>query len=216
MNGYKFITASLLLLFCIMVSISMVMADRGHKRGQSYKKQHGKRHDYGRGYNRRYRNRGRNTFRFHAPGHRIARLPRRIHRISHGRNQYFYRSGVFYRPYGSGYVVIRAPIGVNIYSLPPGYRRFNIGSRYYFYANSGYYAWVAATRQYVVIDRPDGADAALAAPYDDGATVPQGSSEQYCHEQAMEDSGYYPGLPDDQGKLRKMYEQAMAACLGGG
>ncbi|GMQ91097.1 MAG: hypothetical protein BMS9Abin11_0403 [Gammaproteobacteria bacterium] len=214
MNGYKFIAALVFSLFFISISTDVVLADRGHRRDahRSDHRSDAHRRDYRRGAHRRRG--GRHVF--YTPGHRIARLPRRIHRISHGRNQYFYRSGVFYRPYRSGYVVIRAPIGVNIYSLPPGYRRFNIGSRYYFYANSAYYSWLPATRQYVVIDRPDGADAALAAPYDDGATVPQGSSEQYCHEQAMKESGYYPGLPDDQGTLQKVYQQAMAACLGGG
>lgn len=215
MNGYKFIAASLLALFCIMVSTSMVMADRGHHRKhhkKHYKKHHVKKHGHRRVVHRRSHRR----HVFHAPGHRIASLPRRIHRIAHHRKHYFYHSGVFYRPHRSGYVVIRAPIGVHVHALPLGYRRFHIGSRYYFYANSGYYVWIAATRQYVVVDMPDGSDAALAAAYDDGATVPQGYSQQYCHEQAIKQSGYYPGLPDDHGALYKMYQQAMAACLGGG
>jgi len=69
-----------------------------------------------------------------------------------GRSRYFYRSGVFYRPGPSGYVVVRAPIGAVIGAPPAGCRTVVVGGATYYDYNGDYYQ--NAPAGYVVVQAP--------------------------------------------------------------
>jgi hypothetical protein len=79
--------------------------------------------------------------RFHRIGYRRHTLPRSYVRIIIGGFPYFYYSGVFYRPYGASYIVVAAPIGAFVRTLPVGFIAFSIGLSTYYYVNDTYYAW---------------------------------------------------------------------------
>jgi hypothetical protein len=78
-------------------------------------------------------------------------------------NPFFFHSGVWYRRGGSGFVVVRPPVGIIVPILPPAYSTVVAGGVPYYYANDVYYA--QAPGGYAVAEPPPGVDeAALAAP----------------------------------------------------
>ncbi len=54
-------------------------------------------------------------------------------------NPFFFHSGVWYRRGGSGFVVVRPPVGIIVPVLPPAYSTVVVGSVPYYYANDAYY-----------------------------------------------------------------------------
>ena len=82
-------------------------------------------------------------------------------------NPFFFHSGVWYRRGGSGFVVVRPPVGIIVPILPPAYSTVVRGVPYY-YANDAYY--VEAPGGYAVAEPPAGVDEAAAAP---AASPPQ-------------------------------------------
>jgi hypothetical protein len=71
-------------------------------------------------YDRRHeirRERGRTVVR-----HVVHRLPSRHAVIIHGRDRYHYHGGRFYRPFDSGFVLVRPPAGLVVLNLPLGSR----------------------------------------------------------------------------------------------
>lgn len=87
-------------------------------------------------------------------GHVVPKLPRGYRRVWHSNTPYYYRYGIFYRPSPSGFIVVRAPIGLIISSLPVGYTRVWVGGvSYYVYAGA-FYRKVPSG--YVVVERPPG------------------------------------------------------------
>jgi hypothetical protein len=165
---------------------------------------------------------------FQPPGHEIRRLPRGQVRISVGPERYHYYDGMFFRPLHPGYVVVTAPIGARVRTLPLGYISFAIGPRNYFYVNSTYYLWEPRTREYVVVEEPDGAADRLEAaqePSDavsmfvypnEGQDQQQTRKDRYeCHLWAAEQSGYDPTYSNQPAELRGDYRRAMTACLEG-
>jgi hypothetical protein len=163
---------------------------------------------------------------FYAPGHEVRRLPRGQARIAIGTTRYYYYNGIFYEPRPRGYVVVAAPIGARVRTLPLGYASFAIGPRSYFYVNSTYYLWAPQTREYIVVEEPDGAAEQLAAaqaPNDSVSLFVYPNEEQNadlarrdryeCHLWAAEQSGYDPTYSDQDPRLRGDYRRAMTACL---
>ena len=165
------------------------------------------------------------------PGEHVRRLPRERVRINVGARSYYYFGGSFYRPLGPlgiGYVVVAAPIGARIRTLPVGYVGFVIGSRHFFYVNSTYYLWEPRTRDYVVVEEPEGARQAMAQDQSEpdtgelyaypnqGQSADQTKRDRYeCHLWAAQQSGYDPTYPDQKANLRDDYRRAMTACLVG-
>jgi len=82
----------------------------------------------------------------------IVNLPAGHRTVYVGRSRYFYRSGVFYRPGPSGYVVVRAPIGAVIAAPPAGCRTVVVGSATYYDYNGDYYQNTPGG--YVVVEAP--------------------------------------------------------------
>jgi uncharacterized protein YgiM (DUF1202 family) len=84
----------------------------------------------------------------------IVDLPAGHRTVYVGRTRYFYRSGVFYRPGHSGYMVVRAPIGAVIAAPPAGCRTVVFGGTTYYDYNGDYYQNTPAG--YVVVAAPPG------------------------------------------------------------
>lgn len=67
---------------------------------------------------------------------------------------YYYSAGFFYQPYNNYFQVIVAPIGIRIYALPWGYRKWYIGPDLYYYFGGTYYRNL--NNHYEVVDAPLG------------------------------------------------------------
>lgn len=166
-------------------------------------------------------------FHYHKPGYRLRLLPRGYVRIVVLGLPYFYIGGVYYRHHVDGYIVVRAPIGAVVSVLPPGFISFSIGGIFYYYVNDTYYTWDPDRIAYVVVEKPHGADRAMAAATEgrlfvypnQGQSEEQQANDRYeCHRWAVHETGVDPSLeemeeihPDD----RQDYRRAISACLEG-
>ena len=166
-----------------------------------------------------------------APRHsarELSKLPPN-HRIVHVRDRdYYYHGGKFYRPSGGVYVVVNAPIGARVKSLPSGYITFGIGSRRYYRVNATYYLWDGPTREYVVVEKPANADEAIDQNTEvtssanifvyprQGQSEAQRDQDRYeCHRWAKDQTGFDPSLPEQDATLSSDYNRAISACLEG-
>ncbi|MGB5102004.1 MAG: DUF6515 family protein [Steroidobacteraceae bacterium] len=124
------------------------------------------RRDYGwRGYDRdddrryddrqRYDDRYRYDRRHYPPrGHIVRHLPHRHRVVHHHGHRYYYGDGAWYRPHGSGFMVVTPPIGLVLSFLPDGYTTVRFGGIPYYRAHDVYYVWRPKQRGYVVANRP--------------------------------------------------------------
>jgi hypothetical protein len=164
---------------------------------------------------------------YHPIGYRVSVLPSSYIRIYVGSYPYFYFSGVFYRSYSGGYIVVRAPIGAVISVLPIGFIEFYLGGVTYYYVNDTYYIWDEARLAYIVVEKPNGAESAIAEATEgrlfaypkQGQTEEQQARDRYeCHRWAVRESRVDPTV-DDEGSItrrdRDNYRRALAACLEG-
>lgn len=161
------------------------------------------------------------------PGHVIhGPLPGAYPLHVHG-HPYYYHQGVFYRPRGSGaYVVVSAPIGARVPMLPPGYVTIGVGPHDYFYLNATFFLWDAATREYVVVEKPEQAEEAVAAAESSprelfvyptrGQNEATARRDRYeCHLWAVEQTGIDPSMGATSDVRRSDYSRALTACLEG-
>ena len=146
-------------------------------------------------------------------------------------NRYYYSSGVYYRRSDSRYIVIAAPLGASIVTLPFGYVDLYVGSSRYFYVNRTYYVYEPTTTKYIVVERPQNVNQTeLDEYYDEQADA---SSDEFiiypkenqsderlerdryeCHRWGAEQSGFDPiTATNDVGQ--SLYSRAMVACLEG-
>ena len=163
--------------------------------------------------------------RFQPRGHQAKVLPAGHLRLSVGGSPFFYHGGVFYRPQGSAYIVVTAPIGARVGSLPTGFVSFSIGARRYYHLNATYYFYEPETQEYVVVAEPGGAAGALAAAEPSGQLFVypnEGQSEEQtrrdryeCYVWASEQSGFDPAQPDQPSEFQFDYDRALSACLAG-
>ena len=169
-----------------------------------------------------------------APGHypaigdHVRALPPGSRTIKVGRQDYRYHNGSFYAPGPAGaYVVVRAPIGAQVSVLAPGYVSFSIGAGQFFFANYTFYAWNEDRTGYVVVEKPPGAEAAIAAteaastaeiyvyPNKEQSTEQQGRDRYECYLWAVEKSGFDPVAGEPDAARSSDYQRAIAACLEG-
>lgn len=159
-------------------------------------------------------------------GYRLPVLPRTHVRIMFGGLPYFYYSGIFYRPHGTGYIVVTAPVGALVRTLPFGFIAFTIGLSTYYYVNDDYYVWDEDREAYRVVAKPPGAAEAieqatagrLVAYPNNGQSEEQQAQDRYeCHRWAVKESGIDPTLEEQEfdAKDRDVYQRAIAACLVG-
>jgi hypothetical protein len=161
---------------------------------------------------------------FYDIGFRLHVLPTPYVRIVIGGLPYFYSRGVYYRPYGSGYIVVSAPIGAFVQTLPEGFIAFTIGLNTFYFINDTYYMWDEARDGFVVVAKPVGADKAMAKATEGrlyvypnkGQSEEQQARDRYqCHLWAVSASGIDPTSEEIQytEQERHNYKRAISACL---
>lgn len=159
-------------------------------------------------------------------GFELEVLPSTYVRFYIGGLAYYYHAGIYYRPYRSGYIVVAAPIGAFVTSLPDGFIAFSIGLATYYYLNNTYYIWDDAREGYVVVEKPKGAEDAIAKATrgrlvvypNKGQSEDQQAKDRYeCHRWAVSESGFDPTLEENEysPKDNDVYRRALAACLEG-
>ena len=121
--------------------------------------------------------------------------------ITHPGGPYYYSSGVWYRPYGSSYVVVGAPLGVYVPILPVYYTTLWVSGVPYYYANDTYYTWNPAQNGYEVVAPPSDPGAVSPPPPSDdlfiypqnGQSSEQQANDKYeCHQWAVGQTGFDP------------------------
>jgi hypothetical protein len=89
-------------------------------------------------------------------GHKYRAVPRGAFALRYSGVNYYYHSGVYYRPYGDTYIIVRAPLGLRVRNLPDGTSHFVIGGRRYFYYYGTYYVR-SVENDYITVAPPKGA-----------------------------------------------------------
>jgi len=162
-------------------------------------------------------------------GHVIDVAPRGAVIVRHGGAPYYFHGGVWYRPYGPRYVVVRPPIGLYISVLPPFYSTVWFHGIPYYYADDVYYVWRPEQHEYEVTDPPDGGDVSTSQPASandvfiypkNGQSEEQQAKDRYeCHSWASNQTGFDPTQPlggvdaSQAANKRADYMRAMTACL---
>jgi hypothetical protein len=161
-----------------------------------------------------------------ARGQHFNRLPSGYRSVVYGHSKYYFHGGVWYRPFGRGFVVDMPPFGIIVPFLPPFYTSLWIGGIPYYYANETYYTQTAGG--YMVVEPKKGqVSEAPPAPAGqlfiyprNGQNDQQQAKDRYeCHSWAVNQGGYDPtqptvSLPESQtNQKRADYQRAMTACL---
>lgn len=89
---------------------------------------------------------------YYKPGYRTAPLPRGFNRVMVNAAEYFFFEGYFYLPSSNSYVIVEAPIGAIVASIPRlhGYSEWR--GMPYFVVGDTYYR--KHPRGYVVVENP--------------------------------------------------------------
>ena len=137
----------------------------------------------------RYDNRFHHDHYYPQIGYSVRALPSSRVAVTFRGAPFFFQAGVWYRPSGPGFVVVRPPVGIIVPVLPPSYTMVWVGTAPYYYANDVFYE--QAAEGYAVVAPPAGyveqdAPGQATAP----ATAPQGGSAvwYYCESSKT----YYP------------------------
>ncbi|WP_455207708.1 DUF6515 family protein [Kaarinaea lacus] len=165
-------------------------------------------------------------YHFHPVGYHVSVLPTTHIRIMVGGFPYFYFSGVFYKSYNDGFIVVSAPVGAIVPILPVGFIAFSIGTSTFYFVNDIYYAWDEPRQAYVVVDKPAGAEKAIAEATagrlfvypKEGQSEEQQAKDRYeCHRWAVTESRIDPTLEEEtySKEQQRDYQRAIAACLEG-
>jgi len=162
-----------------------------------------------------------------ARGQYIRVLPRGNRVVVHGGMRYHFHGGIWYRPYGTQFVIAAPPIGLFVPVLPPYYTTIWVGGVPYYYANEVYYAHRG--NGYVVVDPPKSdvneapppADEMFIYPREGQSEKKQADDRYQCHRWASGQTGFDPtqpsgSIPESQ-RIQKYadYQRAMGACLDG-
>ena len=165
-------------------------------------------------------------YHYHPLGYHVRVLPQPYVRIVVSGLPYFYFGGVFYRSFDNGYVVVSAPIGAVVHTLPVGFIAFSVGVSTFYYVNDTYYVWDEPREAYLVVEKPEGADKAIADATTgrlfvypkEGQSEEQQARDRYeCHRWAVTESAVDPTLEDEtySQEQKRDYQRAMGACLEG-
>ena len=164
-----------------------------------------------------------------ARGQHFDRLPNGYRSVAYGRSRYYFHGGVWYRPFGRGFVVDMPPFGLIVPFLPLYYTSLWIGDIPYYYANETYYTQTAGG--YMVVEPPKG-EATQAPPTTAGqmfiyprngqSKELQAKDRYECHSWAVGQIHYDPttqpavNVPEAQTNQKHAdYQRAMGACLNG-
>ncbi len=151
-----------------------------------------------------------------------------------GGGRYWFASGIWYAPFGSGYAVVRPPLGIVVDDLPSLRSMVVIGGITYLYLNGVYYR-PRGEGGYEVVASPLGAQGTPSGapgrqfvyPAQGQSAEQQATDEYECHRWAVVQSGFNPvpgagveGSSSNGGDGaaagdRADYARAQAACLTG-
>ena len=163
-------------------------------------------------------------------GYAVGALPRGYVTARYGSTPYYYHQGIWYRPGGAGFVVVRPRVGLFVPILPSFYTTLWFGGVPYYYADDVYYRYRDDRREYEVTDPPPNASAATTQPAGaqsdlfiypkQGQSEEQQSKDRYeCHSWAASQSGFDPtqplgGVDESQASSKRAdYQRAQTACL---
>lgn len=164
------------------------------------------------------------------PGYNIVRLPPRHYVVHFHDDRYYFHGGIWYRPFGSRFVVVSPPIGIVVPLLPAFYTTIWVGGIPYYYANNVYYVWDPARDGYVVTNPPQQINQQEPALVPDqlyiypkhGQSAKQQADDRFaCYQWSVKQTGFDPTQPPQgigQAELnhkREDYQQAMRACMEG-
>jgi hypothetical protein len=188
----------------ILFTVTQMASAEGHVSGAGHHEVMDSRH----GHNHAYP----------ARGQYFDRLPSGYRAVTYGKSRYYFHGGVWYRPYGSRFIVDAPPFGLVVPFLPFYYTSLWIGSIPYYYANDTYYTQTAGG--YMVVEPPKG-EVAQAPPATagqlfiyprNGQNDQQQAKDRYeCHSWAVSQAGNVPETQTNQ-KIAD-YQRAMGACL---
>lgn len=158
-------------------------------------------------------------------GWHVHTLPPRTRFVVWGGVRYGYWDGVWYSPYGPGFVVARPPVGIVVDVLPPFYTAVAIGGISYLYANGIYYRELPDGAYQVVpspiVGAADGGQSRMYVYPKLGQTAERQASDEYeCHRWAVSQTGFDPssqatGQVVSTAGSRSDYVRAQTACLEG-
>lgn len=163
---------------------------------------------------------------YYSVGHRIRHLPRGNIRFFINRALYFYFAGIFYQTHGNEYIVVSAPIGAVVDTLPVGFIAFGANDLDYYYVNNAYYIWDEPRVSYIVVEKPSRAEEIIRQatkgrlyvyPKNGQDEKKQAKDRYKCHQWAISESGFDPTLAErtyDEGG-KNNYQRAISACLEG-
>ncbi|MCI0506313.1 MAG: DUF6515 family protein [Gammaproteobacteria bacterium] len=165
-------------------------------------------------------------YHYHPVGYHMHVLPKTHVRIIVSGNPYFFFGGVFYQSFNNGYVVVSAPIGALVHTLPVGFIAFSLGLSTYYFVNDTYYIWDEPRQAYAVVEKPAGTDDAITEATSgrlfiypkEGQSEEQQAKDRYeCHRWAVTESRIDPTLEDEDysNEQKRDYQRAIAACLEG-
>ena len=89
---------------------------------------------------------------YYTPGHRVQPLPYGSSRIFVNAAEYFFFDGYFYQPSLSGYVIVAAPIGAIVASLPRLHHVLHWRGQPYYVVGNTFYR--RHPRGYIVVPNP--------------------------------------------------------------
>ena len=135
--------------------------------------------------------------------HHYKHLPRRgalvttIHSgaltVNFGGIRYRHYSGVWYKPQGKKWVVIRSPFGVRVKVLPTGHRRCVVRNRTYYYYYGTYY--IKTNNEYEIVQAPTGAEV---GSLPDGYNTITVNGEKYYE---LDDIYYMPSINENNEEI---------------
>jgi len=189
-----------------------------HERGPSAHAERWSRYEGGRPYPR--------------PGTVFRDRPRGGYELHYHGDPYFYGGGIWYRPWGPRWAVIRPPLGVGIRMLPPRCVTYWWLGVPWYYAYDTYYVWAPEREEYIVSEpppaameswqaRPRAPEQLYAYPKNGQGEAQQSDDRYACHRWAREQAGYDPvqppeGMGDGEAARRRAdYQRAERTCLEG-
>jgi hypothetical protein len=220
-KSHRFSTAALLLLASLCIAGTAAVADSRPDRNR------GDRQPPARGYvlDHRY-----NHDHYYPPrGYAVRTLPSGYYAARFRGGRYYFHGGVWYRPYGPRFIVVRPPIGIIVPLLPEFYTTVWIRGSPYYYADDTFYLWRPELHGYEVTEPPEEAASEGTTSSDtdepfvypkNGQSEEQQATDRYeCHAWAVRETGFDPtltlgGVDESQVTSKRAdYRRAEAACL---
>jgi hypothetical protein len=152
----------------------------------------------------------------------VASLPSRSIIVHHAGIPYTFHNGVWFRPHGSSFIVVAAPIGAFVPFLPPFCTTLWYGGLPYYYADHAYYMWSSDQNAYEVVQPPPGtpesavnSDQPYAYPLQDQSPEQQARDRSDCSAWATDQTGFDPSQSGDDmtATLTAYYNLALIRCL---